>query len=65
MFLSGPFLQKLDSNGDDAVSHDEFARGFAKWFSDWNTSKTDSLSESDLRAGIDRTFGPPGMRNDP
>ena len=37
-----------------AISHEEFTRGFAKWFASWDTDKGSRITEAQLRAGIDK-----------
>ena len=74
-FLGGTFLAALDSNKDQAISHAEFTAGFASWFKSWNASKSGSLTDEELRAGINQDlspfrngpppgFGPPGEDRD-
>ena len=43
----------------DKLTRDEFAQGFAGWFEKWNTDKSGTLTDEQLRAGIDRDLGPP------
>lgn len=42
----------LDANKDGAVSRDEFTGGFDKWFSEWDTTKSGSLSAQDIGDGL-------------
>jgi len=55
----------MDKNHDELVSRDEFVGGFARWFHDWNSDKSGSLTEQQLREGINHDLapfrgGPPG-----
>ena len=68
MVLEHAFMDLLDSNQDGEISHEEFTRGFAKWFARWNPDNTGTLTDKQLRAGINRDlfpfpggpgFGPP------
>ncbi len=59
-FLAGGFISALDANKDGILTHDEFSQGLAKWFTDWNTDKTGTLTSEQLRAGINRDLGPKG-----
>lgn len=64
-FLGNAFLTALDGDKDGTITHDEFTRGFAKWFAAWNTDKSGVLTDEQLRAGINRDLspfrgGPPG-----
>jgi hypothetical protein len=58
MFLAGNVMEAFDANKDGKVTHDEFIAGFAKWFDDWNTDKSGTLTGEQLRAGINRTLSP-------
>jgi spore coat protein CotH len=65
MFLGGAFMSALDTDKDGWVSHDEFTQGFTKWFASWNTDKSGTLNDEQLRAGINQDLapfrgGPPG-----
>ncbi len=62
-------MTALDSDKDGALSRDEFAQGFAKWFDAWNTDKSGALTDEQLRAGLNKDLplapggpglGPPG-----
>lgn len=55
LFAPG-MLATLDSNKDKAVSHAETRAGFAAWFTRWDTTKSGSLTEEALRAGLNKTF---------
>ncbi|HUS34228.1 MAG TPA: CotH kinase family protein [Verrucomicrobiae bacterium] len=57
-FLGGPFLRQLDANADKELTKAEFSDGFAKWFSKWDSKKSGSLDEDQLRAGIDQDVAP-------
>jgi hypothetical protein len=63
MFLGGVFMQALDVNKKGAITADEFVHGFARWFDAWNTDKTGTLTDAQLRAGIDKDLSP--FRNGP
>ena len=63
MFLGGVFMQALDANKKGAITSDEFVQGFARWFNAWNTDKTGTLTDAQLRAGIDKDLSP--FRNGP
>ena len=56
------FVTALDSNQDGEITHDEFARGFAKWFESWNTDRTGLLTEEQLGFGLGRDLLPFGGR---
>ena len=65
MFLARGIMEAFDTNKDGKLTHEEFTAGFAKWFEDWNSDKSGTLSEEQLRAGINRDLspsrgGPPG-----
>jgi hypothetical protein len=52
--LTQSFMTALDADSDGQITRDEFTRGFAKWFDAWNTDKSGSLTEAQLRIGIQR-----------
>jgi len=63
--LSRVFMEALDANKDEVISHEEFTNGFARWFEAWDMDKKGKLTSEQLRTGINRelgTFhgGPPG-----
>ena len=58
-------MTALDANKDGSITLEECKAGFAKWFDSWNSDHTGSLTDQQLRAGIDQEFspfrgGPPG-----
>ncbi|MBI1842623.1 MAG: CotH kinase family protein [Verrucomicrobia bacterium] len=57
-FISRGFLDALDTNEDGALSRDEFTRGFAKWFDRWDKTKSGSLTEDQLREGLNEELSP-------
>jgi hypothetical protein len=65
MFLAPLFLNG-DTNRDGKLSQAEFTRLGEEWFGVWDKSKSGSVSEDDLQAGLKTIlggagFGPPGM----
>jgi spore coat protein CotH len=58
MFLGPVFLTALDADKDGTVSHAEFSQTFQRWFETWNTDPSGSLSDPELRAGIDKDLAP-------
>jgi type 1 glutamine amidotransferase len=49
----GPALfTAIDSNKDGAVSRDEFTGAFDKWFADWDTAKSGSLTAAQIGDGL-------------
>lgn len=59
VFLGNTFMAAFDGDRDRQLSRDEFAGGFARWFETWDADHDGVLTEEQLRAGIDRAFGPP------
>ncbi len=53
-FLAPVVLKAFDTNKDQALSSEEFAAGFAKWFDAWNTDKSGLLTADQLRAGLNQ-----------
>jgi hypothetical protein len=55
-FLGTAFMNVLDADKDSRLTADEMARGFDKWFADWNGDKSGQLSEEQLRDGINQVL---------
>ncbi|MCU1234561.1 MAG: hypothetical protein JWP63_2528 [Candidatus Solibacter sp.] len=53
--IAGVMLRAMDLDKDGAVSREEFARGFAKWFEDWGGA-IGWLTEEQIRAGVTRVW---------
>jgi spore coat protein H len=68
MFLAPVFMAAFDTNKDGQLARDEFIESFVKWFDTWDSGKSGTLTDQQLRAGIDKAlkppaaagFGPPG-----
>ncbi len=58
MFLGNAFMTALDGNKDGTLAREEFIQGFAKWFEAWNTDKSGTLTDEQLRAGINQDLSP-------
>ena len=59
-FLAEPFRNQLDANHDKQVTRNEFAAGFAQWFSQWDADNNRRLDEAELRSGLNKAFPFPG-----
>jgi hypothetical protein len=59
MMVAGTFMTALDADRNGWISKDEASQRFAKWFAAWNSDHSDSLSDDELRAGIDKDLAPP------
>ncbi len=57
-FIAPVFMRTMDEDKDGNVSKAEFDRCFAKWFAGWSGGAS-ALTEAQLKAGIDKVFGPP------
>jgi len=53
-------MQMLDADHDDKLTREECVQGFSKWFDSWDPGKTGSITNDQLRDGINQTFVPPG-----
>jgi hypothetical protein len=65
MFLWPIFMSELDADKNGLVTQDEFAKGFQRWFTSWDTDKSGALTENQLRTGLNKALspfrgGPPG-----
>jgi type 1 glutamine amidotransferase len=48
-----------DTNNDAAVTRDEFKATFGKWFTEWDSAKTGTLTQDQLLAGLAAALPPP------
>lgn len=62
MFLAPAFMQAADENKDAKISSAEFDALARKWFTTWDTNKSGKIDNDQLRAGLNGSFMPPGMR---
>lgn len=53
-FIGAPMFTALDADKDAQVTRAEVTAGFKKWFEKWNSDKSGSLNEEQLRAGINQ-----------
>jgi hypothetical protein len=66
MGIAPGFFDATDTHNDGSLTRPEFKGTFAKWFDQWDSQKHGSLSEADLRKGLDAVlprprFGGPGQ----
>ncbi len=66
MFLTQPLMSALDADKNGEVTKAEFEQTFMRWFEAWNTDHSGSLTEEQLRDGINKELmafrgGPPRM----
>jgi outer membrane protein assembly factor BamB len=64
-FIGPGFFGALDANKDGSLTREEFTNSFAKWFAQWDSDKSGSLTEAKLRDGLNAAlprlqFGGPG-----
>ena len=57
-------VKALDADKDKKLSREEFVGGFAKWFATWDAGKAGTLTEDQIRKGLNKAlpfpfFGPP------
>jgi len=65
MFMGPGLFTAFDANKDGSLTRAELKDTFAKWFSDWDTTKSGMLNEESLRNGLAAVlprpnFGDPG-----
>ena len=57
---AGPALfTAVDTNKDAAVTKDEMKAAFDKWYTDWDTAKSNALTGEQLTAGLAAVLPPP------
>jgi hypothetical protein len=64
-FIGPALFTAFDQNKDGSLTRGEMKESFAKWFADWDSDKTASLNEEQLRNGLMAVlprpnFGGPG-----
>lgn len=59
-FVAGSIMNALDSNKDGELAAAEVRESFSNLFAKWS-GKGESISEEQLRAGIDQDFAPRGF----
>src|SRR5262249_22794210 len=69
-FLGPVLFAATDTDKDGTLTRAEFEATFAKWFADWDSTKSGALSEENLRAGLNAAlprpnFGGPGGARGP
>jgi spore coat protein H len=57
-FLGRIFVKDFDADKNAGLTRDEFTQGFAKWFEKWNSDQSGTLTEEQLRAGINKDLEP-------
>ena len=57
-FLGRIFVTDFDADKNAGLTRDEFTQGFTKWFEKWNTDQSGTLTDEQLRAGINRDLEP-------
>ena len=57
-FLGRIFVTDFDADKSAGLTRDEFTQGFAKWFEKWNIDQSGTLTDEQLRAGINRDLEP-------
>ena len=56
MWLAGLFMNALDSNEDQQVSESEFYQGFENWYNAWTRESGETLTERDVKRGLNLLF---------
>jgi len=56
--LATALFAALDANKDGSVARDEFTGGFDKWFAEWDTAKSGSVSVADINDGLTKALAP-------
>ncbi len=57
-FLAPALLRALGGGENETVAKEKFTQGFARLFDAWNSDKTGSLTEEQLRNGINKDLWP-------
>jgi type 1 glutamine amidotransferase len=51
----------VDTNKDGAVTRDEMKGAFDKWYTEWDTEKSNALTQEQLAAGLNAALPPPAV----
>lgn len=60
-FIGPGFFAATDTNHDGTLSREEFRGAFANWADTWDTSKSGSLDETQIRVGFDKALPQQGF----
>src|SRR5204863_123819 len=52
----GAIFLATDANKDGAVTRDEFKGAFDKWFTEWDSAKTDGLTAAQIGEGLGKVI---------
>ena len=56
--LATALFTALDANKDGSVARDEFTGAFGKWFAEWDTAKSGSLTAAEIGDGLSKAVAP-------
>jgi hypothetical protein len=62
MILGPAFLSAMDTDQSGGLTAAEFGAAMQAWFAGWDTEPDQRLTETELRAGIDKDLGPSRSR---
>jgi type 1 glutamine amidotransferase len=57
--VSAGLFTVLDANKDGAVTGDEMKAAFDRWYTEWDTTKSNALTQEQLAAGLTAALPPP------
>ena len=57
--IGGPIFNKMDTEGTGKVDRELFVKSFEDWFNTIDTNKVGSLTEAELRRGLNRLIEMP------
>lgn len=61
-FIGPGFFTAADADKDGSITKAEFSTTFGKWFDQWDTDKSGSLTEDKLKAGLAAALPQPNFR---
>src|SRR5262245_15805076 len=57
--VGGGLFTAIDANKDGSVTRDEMKASFDKWYTDWDTAKSDALTQEQLTSGLNAALPAP------
>jgi len=64
-FIAPGLFAAVDANKDNSLSRSELSEVFAKWFDQWDTTKTGKLNAETLQTGLSAVVPQPGFGGGP
>lgn len=61
MFIAPALFDAADTNHDGSLTREEWKQSFAKWFDEWDKTKSGALAQAQLASGLNSVLPPPNF----